>query len=95
MKGININGEIMIFKNDYGYSTTISNKNKEGNYENMYVAVQLPKGDELENKTNIQIHKGFMSWYKGENNIPKVKLVVQEYTNINSTVDDPELDLPF
>lgn len=100
MRGINITGEIMIFKNDKGYSTTISNKNINGEYENMYVTIQLPKGDELENKQIINIAKGFMSFYKDKNGLAKPKLVVQEYAilgieDIQIQDNDVEMDLPF
>lgn len=89
MKGIKIFGEVTIFKNDYGYSTTISNKDINGNWENMYISAQLPKGDELENRTNIQIIKGFLSFYKDKNGMAKLKAVIQEYQIIS------DLGLPF
>ena len=50
---MNITGKTMIFKSEYGYSTAISNKNQEGQYDKMYVSVQLPKGIELENNQQI------------------------------------------
>lgn len=92
MRGININGETMIFKNEYGYTTTISNKNLQGEYENMYVTIQLPKDDELENKTLINIAKGFMSFYKDKNGMAKPKLIVQEYAILQ---EGEGVELPF
>jgi hypothetical protein len=76
---MNITGKTLIFKNDYGYTTTISKKNQNGEYERMYVAVQLPRNVELENKTMIEITKGFLSFYKNKNGLPVIKLVVMEY----------------
>lgn len=45
----------------------------------MYLNVQLPKGVELENKTNIEITKGFLSFYQTKEGLPKIKIVVMEY----------------
>lgn len=70
----------MIFKSQYGYSTTISRKNQDGEYERMYVSVQLPKNIELENKTVIEITNGFLSFYNTKDGLSKIKIVVREFT---------------
>ena len=100
MRGFNISGEIIVYKNEYGYYTTIRNKNIEGNYDKMYVTIQLPKGQELENKSVIIIEKGFLSFYKDKNGLPKVKAVIREFDIIG--IDDLEVnenysdnELPF
>lgn len=72
-------GDTMIFKSEYGYTTTISNKNINGEYEKMYIQVQFPKGIELENKTKIKIVSSFLSFYKTKDGMPKLKLVVQDF----------------
>lgn len=77
---MNITGKTMIFKSQYGYSTTISKKNQDGEYERMYVSVQLPKNIELENKTVINITDGFLSFYNTKDGLPKIKIVVMEFT---------------
>lgn len=77
---MNITGKTMIFKSEYGYSTAISNKNQNGEYDRMYLSIQLPKGTELENKTIIDITKGFLSIYKTKEGLPKIKIVVMEFT---------------
>lgn len=77
---MNITGKTMIFKSQYGYSTTISRKNQDGEYTNMYVSVQLPKNIELENKTVIEITNGFLSFYNTKDGLPKIKIVVMEFT---------------
>ena len=77
---MNISGKTMIFKSEYGYSTAISKKNQDGEYTKIYVSVQLPKGVELENKTMIEITKGFLSFYNTKDGLPKIKIVVMEYT---------------
>ena len=76
--GLNINGKTIIYKNTYGYSTAISNKKQDGTYERMYVSLQLPKGVEVENKTYIEITKGFLAYYKDKNGLPKIKIVALE-----------------
>ena len=77
-------GKTMIFRNEYEgksiYSTTISSKDINGNYTNMYVSVQLPKNIELENKTVIEITNGFLSFYNTKDGLPKIKIVVMEFT---------------
>lgn len=77
---MNILGKTMIFKSEYGYSTAISNKNENGEYDKMYLSIQLPKGVELENKTIINITKAFLSFYNTKEGLPKIKVVVMEYT---------------
>jgi hypothetical protein len=77
---MNITGKTMIFKSQYGYSTTISKKNQDGEYERMYVSVQLPKNIELENKTVIEITNGFLSFYNTKDGLPKIKIIIREFT---------------
>lgn len=80
---MNITGEIKIFKRNYEgkdlYSTSLTNKNKDGTYENMYIAAQLPKGAILENNTKIYITKGFMSFYRNKVGLAQPKAVIQEF----------------
>lgn len=92
-----ITGETMIFKNDIGYSTSISNKKEDGTYENMSISVNFRKGVELENKTKINITDGFLSFYKTKNDEKRLKLVVMDFeTNeIPFTETDEDLGLPF
>lgn len=104
---MNITGRTLIFKSDFRYSTAISKKNQEGNYERMYLNVQLPKGVELENKTFIEITKGFLSFYTDKNGLSKVKVVVMEFQEDyekeereaiqteNTVIDYSEDSLPF
>lgn len=88
---IGLTGETRILKNEYGYSTTIGRKLQDGKRENMYMAVQLPKGHELDNGTLIVISKGFLTFYKDRTGLPKVKIVIVEYMVVHT--DDN--DLPF
>lgn len=75
-----IRGETMIFANEKGgYSTTVSNKNQDGTYDNMYIAVNFKKGIALENQTKIDITNGFLSFYKNRNGLALPKIVVMEF----------------
>lgn len=76
---LQVTGQIMLFRSQYGYSTSIANKNQEGNYEYMRIDVSLPRGTELENKTKINVTNGFLSFYKTKDGLAKIKLVVLEY----------------
>lgn len=80
------------------YSTYISNKNIDGTYEKMYLTIQLPRETILEDKTEIDITKGFLTFYKDKNGLPKVKMVIQEFTESNDEeiyYDNGGSDLPF
>ena len=95
-----ISGKTKIFKGKYGYSCSISNKNQDGSYSNMFMQLQLPKGIELEDKSIIEITKGFISFYstKDGNKIPKVVALEIKQNEPKQEVQadfyDPE-SLPF
>lgn len=85
---MNITGEIKVwikkFNGVKSYSTAVSNKNKEGQYEKMYIALQLPKKNNLQNGETIEIKKSFMSMYKDKNGLAHPKIVIQEYITTES-----------
>lgn len=105
---MNILGKTRIFKNEYNgkgfYSTSVSNKNQDGTYEKLYISVQFKKGMEVEG--DIDIKDGFLSMYKDRNGLAKPKIVVLDYTELetaqnnnyqdpfNNTTTIPD-DLPF
>lgn len=98
--GIKISGNIYVFKNDYGYTTSISNKKEDGTYENMSIQVNFRKGVEIENKTKINITDGFLSFYKTKNDEKRLKLVVMDFETDELPFTDvveinEDLDLPF
>lgn len=100
---MNISGQTMIFKGEYGYSTSISKKNEDGTYDKMYLSIQLPKGIELENKTKINITNGFLTFYKNKEGLPKPKIVVMQFESeykeqaedITDDIMSFDGDLPF
>ena len=108
---MNILGNARIYKNEINgkelYSTSISSKNQNGEWDKMYLPVQLPKNVVLENNTDINITKGFLSFYKTNEGLPKIKLVIQEFQTKEEIEereaiaseefyqDNQNLDLPF
>lgn len=80
---MNVLGDVRIFKKELNgkelYSTTISSKNQNGDWDKMYLSVQLPRNTALENGTDINITKGFLSFYKTNEGLPKIKVVIQEF----------------
>ena len=93
---LKVTGEIFIFKNDKGaYSTSISKKNEDGTYENMRISVNFRKGTELENKTKINVTNGFLSFWKNNQGLPQLKLVVMEFEKETNENENIESDLPF
>lgn len=78
-----VTGLCRIFKKELNgkelYSTTISSKNQNGDWDKMYLSVQLPRNTALENGTDINITKGFLSFYKTNEGLPKIKVVIQEF----------------
>lgn len=98
-----ITGQTIIFKNEFGYSTSISKKNEDGTYDKMYLSIQLPKGIELENKTKINITNGFLTFYKTKEGLPKPKIVVMQFESeykeqaedITDDIMSDQFNLPF
>ena len=78
-----VTGNTRIFKKEINgkelYSTSISSKNQNGDWDKMYLSVQLPRNVVLENGTDINITKGFLSFYKTNEGLPKIKVVIQEF----------------
>ena len=76
--------DTMIFAKEFDgkmhYRAGLSSKNKDGEYESGYIDVRMPKGTELENKTKINITKGFLSFYKTKEGKDIWYIVVQEFT---------------
>lgn len=80
-------GEIKIFRKEINgktlYSTSLTNKNVDGTYENMYISCSLPKGVELDNNTKITVTKGFLSFYRNKNGLAQVKAVIQDFEGVS------------
>jgi hypothetical protein len=98
---MNITGKTMIFRKDFdgrpSYSGSISSKDMNGNWISVIVPVQMPKGTDLPNKTEIDVTKGFEAVYVKRDGTKDRKIVVMEYETDLPTgfaqVDDSEI--PF
>ena len=91
------------------YRAGLSSKNVKGEYESAYIDVRMPKDTEIENKTQINITKGFLSFYNYKSKDEKQHtiwyIVVQEYTTEEQlknqevyqveTYTEDQLELPF
>lgn len=100
---MNITGKCTIYVKEYNektlYSTKINRRDENDLWESMYISVQLPRGTKLENKTKIEVTKGFISFYKNQNGLALIKFFIQEF-NIEekqekNSYEISEIDLPF
>lgn len=56
-------GKTMVFKNENGfYRTTISTKNREGEYVNKGINIAFKKGVDIPNKTVIDVKNGWLTF---------------------------------
>lgn len=76
------------------YSTSVSSKKQDGTYDRMYIAVQLPKNTVLQNNTDITILEGFMSFYKSQEGLAKIKIVVMKFEK-EEAAEEEKSELPF
>ena len=62
----NLTGTTMVFRNDDKgfaiYTTTLGNKNKDGDWENASIELKFKKGIELENRAKINVLNGFLTF---------------------------------
>lgn len=67
------------FDNRTVYSTKISRKNINGDYENAYMQVQFTNGVDLKDKTTINIEKAWLSFYKTKEGKYMFYVVVRDF----------------
>lgn len=84
---ITSNNTMIFKKEDNGkvhYRAGLSSKKQDGTYDKGYIDVRMPKDTQIENKTKINITKGFLSFYNYTGKDDKQHtiwyVVVQEYT---------------
>lgn len=92
---MDVTGQATIFRNEhdgangtwYTYSTGVSNKRQDGSYVNAYLDVRFRKNVVVENRTRIDIKKGFLTVrefeFNGEKR-KKIELMVMEFEVIES-----------
>ena len=76
------------------YSSSISRKNEDDEYENFYFNLAFKKDEEpdVEDGENviIMINDGFLSNYTNKDGNVKLKLVVTDWEEVESDEDDEE-----
>ena len=66
----NVQQPVMIFKNTFdngvSYSTTVSHKNINDEYENAFINVRFKKDVDVENKSKIIIKNAWLDFYENK-----------------------------
>ena len=105
---LHIKGEGTVFRDDkWGYplySLKLSNQ-FDGVWENKYINISLPKGQDVANKTKIIINDGFFTFFKTKTGDRIDKIIITSYDIAEEPVgsidipdtsgDDYSDDLPF
>lgn len=77
---------VMIFRNvfDFGisYSTTVSHKNINGEYENAFINVRFKKNVDVENKQQILIKDAWLDFYQGKDGKNVFYLFINDFDKI-------------
>ena len=89
-------GETRIFRKDLENgkvisSTTLNQKNTDGEWEKIYIDVVFKKDVEVQDKQDIYINNAWLRFYKRENGLIKFLIFVNDFNYI----DTNESDLPF
>lgn len=83
MLKIDISGDTMIFAKDYNgkmlYSTSLSKKDKDGEWENGFIPVQFRRGVAVANKTKIEIQNAWLSFYKDKDKRTVPYIFISEF----------------
>lgn len=77
------------------YSTSISNKDANGKWENYYISVVFPKGTAIDNGEVVKVTSGFWSFWKDKNGLPHPKIVVMSYEDNGINITNEKDDMPF
>ena len=87
---------VMIFKKDgqYGamYSIGLSKKKEDGTYENGYIPCKFRKEVNIEDRTNIYIKNGWLTFYKDKNKKTNVYIFINEFTTVEDTINKSKED---
>ena len=88
------------FEDKICYSTRISKKDKEGNYQNAFIPVQFKKDINVEDRSKIMIMNGWLDFYINKENKPVFTIFISEFSTEEGDVfqsfgDTVELDDTF
>lgn len=89
-----IDGETMIFRKDFkdraSYSTTLSKKTKDGEWENGFIPVQFKKDVFVHNKTKINIKNAWLTFYKDKDGKTVPLIFISEFEELEKP-EEPKL----
>ena len=71
------------------YSIALSKKDKDGNFVNGYMKVDLRKGADIPNKSRIKIKNAWLSFYKDEDNKTMPTLFIDEFEIVKEGEQNP------
>ena len=92
-------GETRIFRRDLDngktiYSTTLSQKNIKGEWEQVFIDIKFKKDVDIQDRQDIIINNGWLTFYKKENGLVKFSIFVNDFIEKEKDfVSDG--DLPF
>ena len=93
MQVINVNNEgknspIMIFRNEKDgrvfYSTTVSTKDKDGNYQNAFINVNFRKNVEVDNKQLIILKSAWLDFFQTKDGKDVFSIFVNDFDKVES-----------
>lgn len=77
---------VMIFRNAFdngiSYSTTISHKNVNGEYENAFINVRFKKNVDVENKQQIIIKDAWLDFYQTKDNKNVFYIFINDFDKV-------------
>lgn len=94
---------VIVFRNEYNgkitYQTSLSRKDKNGNYVNGYIPIQFKNGVSFNNQEKIYIKDAWLSFYNIEreyngkkNTTTRPYIFINEYETIEETISNSKID---
>lgn len=82
-----------IYSNEYGYYTRLARKNvTTDSWENAFVYVQFKKGVSVEHKTEINVKKSWLSFYKNKEGKVVFYIFISDFDVIGHIEEVEETD---
>lgn len=89
----------LVFKKQtqYGpmYSLGLSKKGQDGKYQNGYIGCKFKNGVDIENKTNIYIKNGWLTFYLDKSNKTVPYIFINEFTTVEQTIEQAKESDPL
>jgi hypothetical protein len=94
---------VIVFRNEYNgkvsYQTSLSRKDKDGNYVNGYIPIQFKTGVSFNNQDKIYIKDAWLSFYNIEreyngkkNTTTRPYIFINEFETIEETISNSKMD---